>query len=571
MRFRGSVLTADRVQVNLPNRIAVAEGNAQLVRGDQILRGNRFEYNFVQSEGIVLRASGEVFLPTANNDFSSTLSTDASAGAANQPPTVVSSSGGLNIGLGNSGNTGPAGGSVRRLRFEADRIDFTSSGWVASNIRITNDPFSPPELELRANTATFTRLSPTRSEIRARNPRLVFDQGFALPLLINRVVLDDRQRDATLVRFGYDAQDRGGLFVETAFTPLSLPGVQFTVRPQVFLQRALTDSSSPIELRNFGVVSSLNVTFGPTTTLGGNFVLTSLDPSTFGENLRASLRLRQLIGRYTLSFESSYRDRLFNGSLGYQNVQSSIGFIFTSPRFRIGDTGISYSYQAGAQHVNANTDRAGLLDPIRDNDRITLQRYQASVAANRPFVLWQGQPLPATPTQGLRYTPNPIVPYLIIVPSTRAIVSAYSNGDSQTTLTGSLGLYGQFGHFSRPFLDYTAFNLTYSQSLIEGSSPFLFDRDVDERVVSAGIVQQIYGPFRLGLQTSINLDRNRSIDTDFTLEYSRRTFAIVLRYNPERQIGSLGLRISDFNWGTAPEPFSGSGGTVSGGVQRTSE
>jgi hypothetical protein len=568
MRFRGAVLTADRVQVNLINRIAVAEGNAQLVQGEQILRGNRFEYNFVQTQGTILRASGEVFLPTLGDSFSSTLATDASAGAV-QPDSGVSSLGGLSIGLGNSGGS-PSGGAIRRFRFEADQLDFTAGGWVATNVRITNDPFSPPELELRANTATFTRLSPTRSEIRARNPRLVFDQGFTLPLLRNRLILDDRERN-TLFQLGFDDEDRGGLFVESTFSLISSPVVQLQVRPQVFLQRAFTDSPSLFEPRNFGVASVLNITLSPTTTVEGNVVLTSLDTADLEDNLRASLRAKQLLGRYTLALEYSYRDRLFNGSLGYQNVQNSLGFIVTSPQIALGNTGINLSYQAGVQAVTANTDRLDLLDSVRTNDRIDLTRYQASVALNRPIVLWQGQPLPATPTEGLRYTPNPIAPYLLLIPSARAVVGLYSNGDSQSTFTGSLGLYGQFGHFSRPFLDYTSFNLTYSQSARQGESPFLFDRDVDQQVLSAGFLQQIYGPLRLGVQASINLDRNQSIDTDYILEYSRRAYAITLRYNPERQVGSLGLRISDFNWGTAPEPFSGSGGTVSGGVRQSED
>ncbi|NJL21434.1 MAG: hypothetical protein HC895_12395 [Leptolyngbyaceae cyanobacterium SM1_3_5] len=70
MRFRGAVLNADRVQVNLVNRIAVAEGNVRLDRGDQVLRGDRLTYNFVQTQGTVLAARGEVFIPNAGRDFS---------------------------------------------------------------------------------------------------------------------------------------------------------------------------------------------------------------------------------------------------------------------------------------------------------------------------------------------------------------------------------------------------------------------------------------------------------------------------------------------------------------------
>ena len=42
------VLLADLLRVNLANRIAVAQGNVVLKRGEQIIRGDRFEYYLMQ-------------------------------------------------------------------------------------------------------------------------------------------------------------------------------------------------------------------------------------------------------------------------------------------------------------------------------------------------------------------------------------------------------------------------------------------------------------------------------------------------------------------------------------------
>ncbi|MCA1990618.1 MAG: DUF3769 domain-containing protein, partial [Coleofasciculus sp. S288] len=38
-------------------------------------------------------------------------------------------------------------------------------------------------------------------------------------------------------------------------------------------------------------------------------------------------------------------------------------------------------------------------------------------------------------------------------------------------------------------------------------------------------------------------------------EYSRRTYNILLRYNPVQQLGSLSFRINDFNWTGSPGLF----------------
>ncbi len=70
-----------------------------------------------------------------------------------------------------------------------------------------------------------------------------------------------------------------------------------------------------------------------------------------------------------------------------------------------------------------------------------------------------------------------------------------------------------------------------------------------------GINQQIYGPIRLGFQTSLDLNDNDEISTDYLLEYSRRTYNVTLRYNPVLEVGSFSLRISDFNFRGNPTPF----------------
>lgn len=581
MRFQGALLDADRVQVNLDNRLAVAEGNVALTRGNQVLRGQRLEYSFVQGVGTLLNARGEISLSNASTDLGVGTRNEGVTIArpvsdritAAQPTQNVNSPGSLGLGLGFGRDISrvpggvPRGGQIRRLRFEADRIDFTPDGWVAKNIQITNDPFSPPELVLKSEEATLTRVSPLRDEIRTKRPRLVFDQRFTLPFFLPVFALDRRQRSPALFRLGYDDEDRGGLFVERTFDVLSSNTARFTLTPQIFLQRAITNGGSPFKAENFGFKAALDINPGPLTDIRGRVSFTSLDFSDLENNVRASLRARQLVGTHTLAFEYSYRDRLFNGSLGFQTVQSSLGAVLLSPRILLGKSGIELTYQTGFQYVNADTDRLDLLSANRTNNRISLGRFEATVQLSRGFTLWRGTALPPTPEEGLRYSPVPLTPYVSLGVSLRGVTSAYTSGDTQNNLIASVGLGGQFGHFSRKFFDYTAFNISYTQYIGSGLSPFLFDRTVDTRILSLGITQQLYGSFRIGFQTSINLDSNNQFSTDYILEYSRRTYAIVLRYNPVLSIGAIGLRISDFNWTGGTDTFEGSDITpVEGGV-----
>ena len=595
MRFRNGLVDADRVQVNLINRIAVAEGNVAFTRGRQVLRGQRAELNFVQGIGNIQQARGDIYIPTAGTDTSIPAATDGVTETvlgrpvsdritSQQPLQNPGGAGGVSISAGAgrditrvSGGL-PKGGELKRLRFEAERIDFTPEGWVATNIQITNDPFSPPELVLKAEKATLTRLSPLQDEVRLTRPKLVFDQKLSLPFPFSRSVLDRRQRDAAPFRFAYDAQDRGGLFVEGVFSVLQTEKISLTLYPQIFIQRIFDSRRGGIRVfdpDNYGLRTQLDAELTPSTFLKGSVALTSFEPARFENSLRASVRVRQIlatsVGPHTLALEYSYRDRLFNGSLGFQTVQSSIGLLLISPNILLGRSGVVLNYQVGYQAINSDTDRADLLSATRTNNRIDLGRFQASVSVGKTFTLWAGQPLPATREQGLRFSANPIVPYLNFNTSLRGVYSNYTSGDVQQNIFAVAGLTGQFGHFSRDFLDYTAFNVAYSQAIGTGDSPFLFDRVVDTRVVSVSFIQQLYGPFRAGFTTAISLDTNDPISTDYFLEYSRRTYGVILRYNPVLEIGSITLRISDFNWIGTADPFSGTGVTpVEGGVTRPS-
>ena len=583
MRFAQSVLTSDRLEINLTDRLAVARGNVVLQRGEQVLRGERFEYYLVADRGVIYNARGEIYQPSLSRDtdFKQQLAPEqnildralSDRLIDNQPLTGVTAAEGIGATVGSQridliGGDSPNGGTINRLRFEAERIDFEAATWTADNLNLTNDPFSPPELELRAKTATFQQIDPLTGKLTTERSRLVVDDRLAIPLLVSGFVFDRRPSRPGLFNLAFDGDERGGLYVERTWNIINEVKFNWNITPQYFLQRALfptsfnfseSDEGGVFNSSVYGLRSRLNADFTPRTNLEASTSVNSLELDELEDNLRARVRLGQRVGNfdnpYKFALEYNYRDRLFNGSLGFQTVRNSIGGVITSPQMAVGDTGITFKYQGSIQYINADTDRPDLLEADRDSDRISLTRYQAAAFVDKSFSLWRGQALPSTREQGLRYTPVPVIPYLDLFTGVSGVGSFYSNSDSQLSLAGNIGIRGQLGHFSRSWLDYTGFSLSYSQNLRGDESPFLFDRLVDRQTLSLGITQQIYGPIRFGWQTSFDLNDSDEISTDYTLEYSRRTHNITLRYNPVLEIGSFSLRISDFNWQGNPEPF----------------
>ncbi|NJN63063.1 MAG: DUF3769 domain-containing protein [Coleofasciculaceae cyanobacterium RL_1_1] len=585
MRYASGLLEADRIQVNLLTRMARAEGNVALTRTDgSIMRGDKIRYNFAQDLGTIENANGDITTTPPTSATAEPRRTIAvppttllpvpigtryvadapqSDRFIEEQPSDVYSPGGFNLRLGAGREFQTAqqlggAGTLTRFRFDAQSIDFTPNGWTGNNVRITTDAFSPPESELRADRIVFTPLDPLRDELLMTRPRLVFDDRFTLPILKRRYILDRGDREPPIVQIGFDQRDRDGLYIQRKFEVFNRYGVTFEIAPQFYAQRALTGGGSS-GLANFGFTTQLTARINDRTSLAAESSLTDLDFSNLNleDSLRASVRLTHLVlGDHRLTGEYTFRNRQFNGSLGFRTVHTSLGLVLSSPPIAIGNTGIVLNYQTGINRINADTDEAELLKPIRDTNRATLIRHQSSFSLDRGWNLWIGDALPATAEEGLRYSPVPVVPYVRFFTGVRGIAGFYSNGASETSLQGTIGVQAQFGHFSKPFLDYTSVFIRYSDSLLAGQSPFQFDRVADQRIFSFGILQQIIGPLRFGFQTAINIDNNDTISTDYILEYSRRTYGIILSINPQRESGALQLRINDFDWNGNAGAFS---------------
>jgi len=542
VRYAQGELRADRVSVNLITQDTQAKGNVFFQRGNQIVRGEQLDYNYAKQTGTLTQASGVIDLATLTDLNPRRLPADTASGSV-----FISAI------------AGETQGEVRRIGFTADKLILQEGNrWVAENLRVTNDPFAPPELELITSRATLTPISPTQSQLDLEAPTLAFDRVFFLPVPINSVTLDQFQRPfSTLVAF--DRQDRGGAYVQQSFDVIRNVDFNLRIAPQLFLQRAFERTGNLFERDLLGLVLEAQGSLGDGQFIIAKGSLSSFNFSQLDKNLRFNLRYsRNVFDDHRLDVTYAYRDRLFSGSAGFEDVTNLAGATITSPNRTLGDSGINLNYQVSTQIINA------IRADLQPNTVGTLGRLQSAVALGRNFTLAQGTPLPAEKDTGLRYSPQPIVPSLSAFVGLSGVTSFYSNGANQNVISGTVGLSTVLGNFSRDFLDYTALSVSYTQSFISGLSPFRFDRVSDQRVLTAQLLQQLFGPVRFGISQSWNVDTGNLFDATYSLQYDRRTYAVLIRYNPNQGIGELVLRISDFNWTQPPSEVT----TVQGGLER---
>jgi hypothetical protein len=612
LRFQDGYLIADQLEINLQSKVVLATGKVVLVRRQQTFRAARFLYNLVQQTGQLTDVYGNLLLEDAPPPGSQAPPPSAPPeGVSNlqalqqlQPASRVRKVGqlqvrtvvGTNFGSSNTANVAapyrsapsiPTGsgitGQIRHWRFEARNIDLLPGGWDGYDVRLTNDPFTPPQSELVARKVHFRELDEDRSEVTTQNSRLLLDRRISIPTITNRSVITRRKRQSPITP-GYDGVDRGGLFLQKSFEVIDRPNLKLTLTPQLLVQRIFGgtnnqegDNTTSLEatgtteepprtlLDYFGLVGELGYALTPTTRFDASISLATLNPSNFTNQTRTNLLLRQVLPwQHLLSFNYAYRERLFNGSLGVQTVNQAVGALIASPRFSFswGRLGGSFEYQASIQNLSAFTDQPPFLKPGESLVITNATRYQASFNLNTYLPIWYGQPLPATPEEGLKNTPEPVQPVIQLVGGLSGQLSNYSNGYNQNALTFRAGIEGTFGHFSKPWFDYTKFSAAYAQTALDGQSPFIFDRIYDTKTVTLGLFQHIVGPLRIGVETTLSLDTivgstsgTRAISTNYQVELSRRAYALRLTYNPQEQLGGVFIQLNDFSWSGDGERF----------------
>jgi len=554
MDFKGSYLYADELRVDLRSRIAVATGHIRLVRGPQEVLGDRIEYNFAKEEGALYGARGIV-----NTKAFAALTT---------PPT-----------LGNTPEFTP--GRVvptrtqkgRVVRFQAERIRFSPKGWQGEGVRATNDPFDPPELELRSQTAVVSRNADGIEQLDTGSASLVFDQGLSLPLPALATKLGGEE-DTVPLQVGYDAQDRGGFFYQQNIALTQGDGSTIKIEPRFFLQQAIgLQDRGNNEGFSFGSRANLAQT-PPATNLGDNFGLglryrSAPDPKqqtnffvdfnglnfeNLGRRVRLRAEQRYILENGTgLTFTYAFRERTFNGIFGNQPVSQRSEVALDSAVLRL-NRQTDLTYTTGLALIQAPSDRSdlALAEGPSGTPEITLGRLQTAVSLTHRIPLFEAEPTPST-REFLAYTSSPVTPGLALIFGATGVGSYYTANVLQGTLTGTVRLAGTFGRFAREGLDFTQFGVSYSQALIGGQSPFIYDRAVTTQRINFDILQQLYGPIRIGIQSSWDAGNGREIDRWYVFRYDRRTYGLSISYSSVQRAGVFEFRIDDFNWGVDDE------------------
>jgi len=466
-------------------------------------------------------------------------------------------------------------GSVSRWRFQAATLVLSPEGWRGDRVAFSNDPFTPAqswvdaegvEARLRANGDTV---------IQAKRNRLILEDRLPIPLQSNQVFKKKKDVDNRWV-LASDGTDRNGFYIGNNFKPIKLGArTQLELQPQFMAQRALNGSttsyvlpgqpagnapsSQPTRIGDlFGLVARLR---GPLIGFSSDITLnaSTLDPSNFANGTRSWGELNRplslpLLGEVTSRFYGAYRYRIWNGSLGEQDIYSAIGISLEQTKTLPNLGAISNSYYA---RVGYGTFSGNLFG---STTIASFSRSSLFASLNSSLPIWTGLPLDPSLASTYPYSPVPVIPGLSLNTNLSVSLFNYSNGNVQNAYTISGGPTLTLGHFTKPFFDYTQITITGGGSRRTGQSPLSFDQLVDLGTIGVGLTQQLVGPLVFNGGIGLNIDPNspfygRVTGSYVELRWQRRSYELGIYYSPYEQLGGIRVRLHDFNFEGTGVPF----------------
>ena len=474
------------------------------------------------------------------------------------------------------GNTELVKGSISRWRLQAKRMTFTPGSLRADRAAFTNDPFTPAQAWLNSEDVVATLQANGDTVIKARRNRLILDERLPIPVTRQTRIRKKEEVDNRVV-LGQDGKDRDGFFIGYKAPQIRLGNGSgsLELQPQFLLQRAIagkTDSyplpgqsagapgseqnTSPGDL--FGLVARLQAPL-----LGfqadANLDISSFNPKNIANATRSwgdlsrSLRL-PLLGESTLRTFGAYRFRVWNGSLGEQDVYSAYGVSLegTGNLRPWGSLTGNYFWRTGVGNYQGNN--------FDSTNIAQLWRANLIASINGSLPLWTGKALAATPDQAYLNSAVPVVPGLTLNANLTTQLAYFGDGSNQNTISLTGGPTWTLGHFQKPWLDFTQFTITGGGTLRQGVSPLSFDRAVDLATINLALTQQIVGPLLLSGGIGVNVDGNSGFYGEITnsyveLRWQRRAYDIGIYYSPYEQLGGIRVRLNDFNFQGTGTPF----------------
>ena len=156
-------------------------------------------------------------------------------------------------------------------------------------------------------------------------------------------------------------------------------------------------------------------------------------------------------------------------------------------------------------------------------------------------------------------SPVAINPELLIRTNISSAYFNYEDRSEQGLFKFSFGPELRLGRLEKNFFDYTKLSVMPCVKFKSGNSPFKFDNAIDLRTINISLIQQIYGPLMIEIESNVNIDNSSEnygeyFDTKLGFLWQKRAYEFGIYYHPDNDAGGIYFRLNGFNFGNSVKP-----------------
>ena len=550
--YEGKLLKADNLVYDKINKRISAKGNISLLLGDQIFKVSKLEYSFISNKGYLLDVKGSINTNTLMNDLFSNFSYADSNKIENI----------LELKKKEVLNT-PS--KVKNWLFYTDKITIDGKKWKSKKAIFSNDLLELKQAKLAINSL---EVIPNSEELRFKSSLnyLILDEKVSIPfwlgdrsLSFNESQLDNRWN------FGYENLDKDGFFIGRKFNSIDISdNFVLDLEPQFLIQRSLkgytksfVEKGDSITAEKVKRNASFEDYFALNSQMKGRINnwdlameknLNSFDINKFSDAFRFKTKLSKEISflnsKWDKSFYGIYRERVWNGSLGEEEIYSGYGSKLQKENtWFVNGIKKTEFLSLGLANITA--------EALSTNSLVTSLKGNAFYSLDQKYPIFTKDPQNKSIDISYRYIPEPITKGLSLNSRFEALYAFYENGDHQEYLGFGLGPELIFGNFQNKVFDYTRISLFPFYKFDNGESVFKFDQINEKFTLNISFDQQIYGPVVLNSIGTLNLtndanDYGEFIDSKIALNWKKRSYEFGIFYQPHNQAGGISFSLFGF-------------------------
>ncbi len=549
--YKDKLLKADNLIYDKLNKRIEARGNITLILGNQIFRVSQLEYSFISDKGYLLDVKGKINTNTLLDDIASNFSLSDSK----KLETL------LELKKKKVLNTPNI---LHNWLFSTEKMTIDGGKWKSKKAIFSNDLLELKQVKLAINSL---EVFPINEKLRFKSSLnyLILEEKVSIPFWLGSRNFNINLQPLNTWSFGYENLDKDGYYIGRKINPIDITDdFVLDLEPQFLIQRSLKGYTNSFVNKGDSITSkkvkrsaSFQDYFALKSQILGRINnwdleidknLNSLDFDKFSDAFRLKTKLNKEIDflgtKWDQTFYGTYRERVWNGSLGEAEIYSGYGLKLQKENTWVVNSIKKKEFLSlGLANITA--------EALNTKNLLTSMKGNFFYSLDQKFPISIQEPKNKSIDISYRYIPQPITKGLSLDTRLEALYSFYDNGDHQKYLGLGIGPELILGNFKNKTFDYTRISLFPFYKFDNGESVFKFDHNYENFTLNIAFDQQLFGPVILKSVGTLDLtndsdDYGEFIDSKISLNWKKRSYEFGIFYQPHDQAGGISFSLFGF-------------------------